>query len=242
MVVIILAAGKGSRLYPLTKNIPKCLVTYKNKPILNYQLKTFKKVGLKKIYLISGYKSQKIKNKNIIKVKNRKYKTTNMVYSLFRLKKLFNGKEDILISYGDIIYKENVLIKLIKNTDNLSTIVDVQWFNYWKKRMQNPLTDAESLVIDKKKYILDIGRKVKSFKKIQGQYIGLTKITKNISKDVLKIWKDLYKSKKNIKYANNLYVTDFFRILIKKKYSIKAVLVKRGWLEFDTKKDLKINF
>ena len=43
--------------------------------------------------------------------------------------------EDIIISYGDIIYKENVLIKLINNIDNLSTIVDVKWLNYWKKRM-----------------------------------------------------------------------------------------------------------
>ena len=99
----------------------------------------------------SGSKS--IKNKNIIKVKNINYKTTNMIYSLFRLKKLFNGKEDIVISYGDIIYKENVLTKLIKNKDNLSTIVDVQWYKYWKKRMQNPLLDAESLVLDKKKFI-----------------------------------------------------------------------------------------
>ena len=155
---------------------------------------------------------------------------------------MFNGKEDILISYGDIIYKENVLTKLIKNKDNLSTVVDVKWYKYWKKRMQNPLLDAESLVLDKKKFIVDIGRKVKSLKKIQGQYIGLTKISKNISIDVLKILKNLYKSKKNIKYVNNLYVTDFFRILIKKQYPIKAVLVKRGWLEFDTKKDLKINF
>ena len=95
MIVIILAAGKGSRLYPFTKSIPKCLVTYKKKPILNYQLKTFKKLKLKKIYLISGYKSQKIINKNIIKVKNINYKTTNMIYSLFRLKKLFNEKEII---------------------------------------------------------------------------------------------------------------------------------------------------
>ena len=242
MIVIILAAGKGSRLYPFTKSIPKCLVTYKKKPILNYQLKIFKKLKLKNIYLISGYKSKKIINKNIIKVKNRSYKTTNMIYSLFRLKKLFNGKEDILISYGDIIYKENVLSKLIKNKDNLSTVVDVKWYKYWKKRMQNPLLDAESLVLDKKKFIVDIGRKVKSLKKIQGQYIGLTKISKNISIDVLKIWKNLYKSKKNTKYVNNLYFTDFFRILIKKQYPIKAVLVKRGWLEFDTKKDLKINF
>jgi len=69
MISIILAAGKGSRLYPLTKNKPKCLVKYKNKSILSHQINTFNKVKIKKIYLVSGYKSSKIKNKKLIKKK-----------------------------------------------------------------------------------------------------------------------------------------------------------------------------
>ena len=48
-----------------------------------------------------------------------------MVYSLFTLKKLFNGKEDLIISYGDIIYKEKILEKLIKSQNQISTIVDL---------------------------------------------------------------------------------------------------------------------
>ena len=82
MIAIILAAGKGSRLYPLTKNIPKCLVKYKNKTILSYQLKVMKKFRLNKIYIVTGFQSNKIKIRNIIKKKNKKYKKNNMVYSL----------------------------------------------------------------------------------------------------------------------------------------------------------------
>ena len=44
--------------------------------------------------------------------------------------------------------------------------------------MENPLDDAESLKLDKKYYITDIGKKVKNLKNIRGQYIGLTKISK----------------------------------------------------------------
>ena len=67
MIAIILAAGKRSRLYPLTKNIPKCLVKYKNKTILSYQLKVMKKFRLNKIYIVTGFQSNKIKIRNIIK-------------------------------------------------------------------------------------------------------------------------------------------------------------------------------
>ena len=71
MIVIILAAGKGNRLYPYTKNKPKCLVTYKRKSIISHQLNIFKKTHIKKIYLVSGYKSSKIKFKQIKKKKKR---------------------------------------------------------------------------------------------------------------------------------------------------------------------------
>ena len=109
MIFIILAAGKGSRLYPLTKNIPKCLIKFRGKSILDYQLENCKKMNIKKIFLVSGHKSNKINRKNITKIKNEKYDSTNMVYSLFKLKKLFNGSEDLIISYGDIIYKDKIL-------------------------------------------------------------------------------------------------------------------------------------
>jgi len=241
MIFIILAAGKGTRLYPLTKDKPKCLVKYQGKSILDYQLEICKKMKLKKIFLISGYKSNKIKKKNIIKIKNEKYETTNMLYSLFKVKKIFNGRNDLIISYGDIIYKNAILKKLINSSEQISTVIDTEWYSYWKLRMENPLDDAESLRLNKNNYITDIGKKVKNLKNIKGQYIGLTKISKNVSEKVLKVWIDINK-KKNAKKINNLYITDFLRILIKRKFKIKAIPVKRGWLEFDEPSDLKIKF
>ena len=86
--------------------------------------------------------------------KNKKFKSTNMLYSLFQLQKLFNGKEDIIISYGDIIYRKSVLSKLLKTKAQLSTIVDKKWYSYWKKRMSKPLNDAESLILDKNKKLV----------------------------------------------------------------------------------------
>ena len=67
MISIILAAGKGSRLYPLTNNKPKCLVKYKNKSILSHQINILNQVKIKKIYLVSGYKSSQIKIKKYSK-------------------------------------------------------------------------------------------------------------------------------------------------------------------------------
>ena len=77
--------------------------------------------------------------------------------------------------------------------------------------------------------------------KIKGQYIGLTKISKKIAPKIKNIWLNLYKKNSKTK-IDNLYFTDFLTTLIKKKIKLKAIIVKRGWLEFDLPNDLKIPF
>ena len=47
-----------------------------------------------------------------------------------------------------------------------------------EKRFKNPLSDAESLKLDKNEFITEVGKKVTSIKSIRGQYIGLTKFKK----------------------------------------------------------------
>lgn len=240
MIAIILAAGKGSRLYPYTINKPKCLVNYKKKSILSHQLAVFKKKKIiKKIYVVTGYMSSQIKNFKIIKKKNHRFHKTNMVYSLFLLSKLFNGKEDIIISYGDIIFKEKIITNLIKEHNELSTVVDLDWLKYWKKRFSDPLSDAETLKFDKNYFIYEIGNKTKNYKNIHAQYVGLIKIKKEITKKIFEIWKNL-KIKQHKSKIDNMYFTDFLRILIKRKFKLKAVRINRGWLEFDNPSDLDI--
>ena len=62
MNVIILAGGKGTRLKPLTTNVPKPMVLVNKKPILWYIIKQLKQFGITKINLAIGYKSSVIVN------------------------------------------------------------------------------------------------------------------------------------------------------------------------------------
>ena len=55
--IFILCAGEGRRLRPHTENQPKCLVSYRGKPLLQYQLEVFKQFNLENITLIGGYHS-----------------------------------------------------------------------------------------------------------------------------------------------------------------------------------------
>ena len=86
--VIIIAAGPGSRLKPLTDDNPKCLLKIKKKTILDYQLQVFKKNKLNNINIIVGHQKHKLKRKNIKRIENKNYKRNNILNSLFSAKKI----------------------------------------------------------------------------------------------------------------------------------------------------------
>ena len=83
MNAIILAAGKGERLRPLTNDKPKCLVELFGKSLLEWQIETFQNSGITDITVVSGYKSDLINFPETTILKNEKYNSTNMAETLF---------------------------------------------------------------------------------------------------------------------------------------------------------------
>ena len=64
MQAVILAAGIGKRLRPLTNDLPKAMVMVNGKPILEYTLGILPEV-IDEIILVVGYQKEKIKGANI---------------------------------------------------------------------------------------------------------------------------------------------------------------------------------
>ena len=61
MQIVVLCGGKATRLYPLTKKIPKSMMRFEGKPFLERQLDLLKKNGIFDIVLCVGYKAEQIK-------------------------------------------------------------------------------------------------------------------------------------------------------------------------------------
>ena len=232
---LILAAGTGTRLRPITNDIPKCLVKIGNKSLLDWQLENLKKAGIKNINIVTGYKQDKIIKDREIKFNkiyfNKSYNSTNMVKSLLLAKDLFHT--DLLISYSDIIYKTEIVKLLLESKHKNVIIIDIDWYKLWSKRFKEPLDDAETLSYDKNFNLLKIGKKTRNINDIMGQYIGLMKFGKN----ALSFLNDL--DIKN-KIDNNLFMTDLIRKFLRNKIEIKVLPIKRGWLEIDSLNDLTL--
>lgn len=243
MKIIILAAGQGTRLRPYTNNRPKCMVELKGKPLLHHQLDSIYQCGVASddIALATGYLQEALVASGIKQYRNENYATTNMVATLFAAKEFIQDNEDLIISYGDIVYKPEILKKLLETEGDLVVAADLKWFDLWELRMENPLDDAETFKMVKGNKVVELGKKPKTREDAQAQYIGLVKISANKVKDFVKHFHNMDKSALyDGKDFNNIYMTSLIQNLIDTGWNVRASLINRGWLEVDSVQDLEI--
>lgn len=238
MKVIILAAGRGSRMKHLTLNRPKCLLEFKGKTILETQVDLYRRQGIHNIIVIKGYLE------HLVKIGGLKYYVDpdqfNMVHTLFNALPELTG--DVVISYGDILFEESVLSKLLSDQHNISVVVDMGWESYFRARFDEPYLEAESLILDLDNRITEIGVPRPSPEKVQAQYIGLIKL----SGSGCKIFRNIYHSAKRIHSGKpwqratvfeHAYMTDLLQAVIDSGFAVYGVPIHHGWLEFDTVDD-----
>lgn len=246
MKAIILAAGKGKRLWPMTKDVPKSMIEFDEKPLLERIVNVFRNSKIMDISIVVGHNANKINLPKIQTFLNKKYAETNMLESLFCAEEKIN--DEVIISYADIIFEERIITKLIESDEDITIVVDTNWLKYWKYRIENPLDDAhETVKMNEEGYAVNIGHKIENVNDVEGHFIGIMKVKNNGAK----IIKDFYKKSKeqstenynplnqNLTFKNSRLV-DLLQGLINNGIKIKVSTTKNGWLEFDTLDDYKI--
>ena len=123
---IILAGGRGKRLRPITDYVPKPLISIKNIPIIEWQIKYLKKFGISEVIICSGYKTEMIENylknkklgiKITFSIENKPLGTGGAIK---KAGKKIKDKSFIVIN-GDIITNID-LEKLLKKENSIASI------------------------------------------------------------------------------------------------------------------------
>jgi len=241
--VIILAAGLGSRLLPLTKDKPKSLIEFAGKSLLITQIDMFRKNGINDISIVSGYKKEKIVIDNINYFENKEFRKTSTLLSLFCAQEKI--KNSTIISYSDIIFEESILKKLLEDKNEISIVVDKKWIDYWNIRPDETSDEAtETVNVDQKNCVRFIGQKTQNS---NGHFIGLMKVQNSGIKKFLESFEFLKKNyqlekiriKTNLSFKK-LRIADLLQMMIKNNVEIKSISIDNGWLEFDTVNDLNL--
>jgi choline kinase len=162
-----------------------------------------------------------------------------MVWSLFCAEDELKG--DVIVSYGDIVYSGEILKSLLQSTSDIAVVIDKNWESYWSLRNDNPLDDAETLKLRNDGTISEIGQKPKSLSEIDGQYMGLIKLSSYGVEQLKHIFHSSVKKGSLLgKKIETAYMTDLLQAIIQSGERVTAVPTYSEWVEVDTVKDLKL--
>jgi len=218
-LVIIMAGGYGKRLRPLTLKMPKPMLNYKNKPILEHIIKNFNSEGFVNFYITIGYLANKIKNYfkdgsdvgvNIKYIKEKKPLGTagSLAFVVNKINK------PIIVCNGDLLHKINIQ----------------EMLNFHNKKKAFATMAVRDHKVDNPFGVVNtIGSRINGFKEKPvkryyvnaGIYIFNPKILKYL--------------KKNIK----IDMPELFKILIKKRKKALIFPAYENWTDIGTYAEFK---
>jgi len=232
MKAVILAAGLGIRLRPLTHSIPKGLIKIGNKALLQYSLDNLKKYGVNEAIIVIGHLGDLIKEKlgsmyngvEITYIESKEYAETGSMYSLSQAKEIID--DDIILLESDLLYDE-IAIKTVLHSEFKDVILISEL----------DIEDNVFVCANEEKRIINLGKNVPEMDKKQatGALVGISKYSKEfLSKLFEKAEQDYGNNEMDYHYEECVFETS------KLGYPVYAELCKNlSWTEIDNEKDLE---
>lgn len=233
MKAVILAAGMGSRLRPLTRELPKGLIEIAGKPLLEYSLGALKRNGIKEVILVVGFLAKIIKQRfgqryedlKIIYVLNQEYSDTGSMYSFSQARRLVD--EDIVLLESDLLYEPKAL----------RTIMDSKHEDVLLVSDFSGSGDEVYVCVDNTHRIIDLGKSVSpdSKKKAVGELVGISRFSKAfLVKLFQKVDNDYARGKVNYHYEECVLATSNLGNPV-----YAEVCRNLAWAEIDNASDLE---
>jgi len=226
---LLLAAGMGRRLLPLTKNSPKCLTLVNEKSILERLVSNLKKQGFKRLVIVTGHKSECITDEfgnesgglSIEYIHCPLFRTTNNIYSLWMARSIIN--EPFVLLESDLVLNTSLLDKMVF-PDKMAVAKMQPWLDGTTVSLnnQNQVTKFQEGTTD--------------------TYTDIRYKTVNIYSFSLSSWQAIVKKLNQfiaIGSVNCYYETIFAEMVADKSLSLESVSFDHEpWYEIDTVHDL----
>lgn len=131
---LLLAAGTGTRLRPVTKNAPKCLTEVAGRSILGRLVDNLRAQGIERLVVVIGYQGHRIREflrhnaggLRIDYVTNPEYRTTNNIYSLWLARQQI--RESFLLAESDLVFDASMLANML-HPDKIAISKILPWMN-----------------------------------------------------------------------------------------------------------------
>ena len=223
---LILAAGLGTRLAPITDEKPKALVAVNGQPILLRQIDNLHKNGIYNITIVSGYKADILKKtvhekfQEIKIIESVDYANTNNMYSAYLARKII-GNHEFLMMNGDVFFDSSVIESLINYECENAIVVDIG--RYIEESMK---------VVEYDKHIIQISKKIIPEEAL-GVSIDIYKFSVEGGIAFFDKCAEYIEQKKELKLWSEVALND-----ILSNIEFKACPLNGRWIEIDNHDDL----
>ncbi len=235
MKAIILSAGKGSRMYPLTRNTPKCLLELGNGiTVLESQINALLKCPkIEQIIVVTGYLSEQVEAKmgyfdGLVNYKilyNPFYDIADNFISLWVACSEMNT--NFITINGDNIFSSDLINNLIDKSDHeITMVID-------KKDMYD---EDDMKVILKNNHVKSVSKKI-GFKETNGESVGIIKYQ---NAGVARIKKTVLEMARRKESLSQFYLSALQEIMDKGFPVNYHECKKDEWAEIDFHPDLEL--
>ncbi|MCH7703104.1 MAG: phosphocholine cytidylyltransferase family protein [Planctomycetes bacterium] len=234
---LLLAAGTGSRLQPLTDDCPKCLTEVRGVPILRRLLSCLVEEGFSRLVVVVGFRDEQIRDYleshaaglTVDFVDCREYATTNNIYSLWRARE--HIREPFVLIESDLVFDSH-LLGLMRVRDRIAIA-------HFESPMLGSTPQVGSTVS-----IDEFGR-VTSFRVGADQGVpGLRHKTVNLYSLSAATWREVVRRLDRRVAAGKVhdyYEVVFAEMVADRWLTLQSVRFDEGrWCEIDTLEDLRV--
>ncbi|NIA68832.1 phosphocholine cytidylyltransferase family protein [Pelagibius litoralis] len=228
---VILAAGVGSRIRPLTDDCPKSLLSVAGTPILERMIRNCQSCGISEFVLVLGYLEERIRRfvddtfpeLQITFVVNDKYTRTNTGYSLMLTERAIGGSDFIKFD-ADVVFDPSILRRLIDSDFQNALCID-----------RDIQLDAEEVkvIIDDQLRILQASKTVDP-KTALGESIGIEKISAETAK---LLFAELTLMMADDAHQQDYYEAAYERLMAQGTAFHALEITDLNWTEIDTHDD-----
>ena len=247
---IIIAAGSGKSLLPLTEDRPKCMLDIKGRTILERQIDTLRACGVQDIVVVRGYRKDQVTVPGVRYFDNDRFEETGELASLFAAAPALNGR--VLFLYSDILFERSVLERLLRAESDVAVVVDRAWVDQRDRLL--PLAKALDLVVTEQAprgglralgdggddTLVTVGARGAP-DRANGEFIGMALFSERGTQLLREAWEAAraagggpFHEADSVERAA---FTDLLQELVGRGERVRCVDVYKGWLEVDTFED-----
>ncbi len=233
---LFLAATRGEELETLTTDRPKTMIEVGGKPLLHKLQEQFKKFKITDQITVRGYKKQQIKASGMQFIDTEDYEGAGELVSLAAAREFLKGP--MVISYGDIIFRQYILNNLLLEEGDIVLVVDAAF------RETKPRDDYRDLVKASRSYSLNYTEEpvklcrmdpTMPVEEADGEWIGLMKSSARGTREIVRILEEL---QKNSQEFRKLRFKQLINRLVEAGNDVSILYITGHWVDVDDLEDL----